>query len=573
MVLTNSATYVHFNSVVDQDPPPSSSSAAASSTGNLLASPHAPPQRFHGYRNNNVPSAVLHGFIPRVYGTPIEAAREATRAYQQGLSLSLSSEQQQKSRDSILASNLQGFVSRSKYLMAVQELLKEVVSVNDNKTGTENKNGISLSSKRTGDDVDEKTTGESAGGEETGGKAAAEGQEIQMKKARLVIMLDEVAGSGSARTYTSLALETISKQFRSLKDAIIGQIKAFSKYLGQEEPKLKFLDHNLRHGMVQQSNNAWRPQRGLPERAVTVLRAWLFDHFLHPYPKDSDKIMLAKQTGLTRSQVSNWFINARVRLWKPMVEEMYVEETKDQDKNNDSTKEKISPNVNQDEDSMPKSVGYIAKQEKIPVSEVPQNSFMNNNGHSSSISISVPLSASVSETGFSILGVSEFEGNMQGNPKKLRTDELLHSPELVPSMEMDADKVGEVRNDNISPRFRDEKEFPFFANNTNFIGGFGPYPICETGRFEAEEFTPSYSGNINGVSLTLGLPHCESFSVSATHQNFFPNQNIQIGRNVEMSEPNEFGASEPRTSPAAYNPINLQNQRRFLSQLLPDFVT
>lgn len=28
-------------------------------------------------------------------------------------------------------------------------------------------------------------------------------------------------------------------------------------------------------------------------------------------------------------QVSNWFINARVRLWKPMVEEMYMEETKD----------------------------------------------------------------------------------------------------------------------------------------------------------------------------------------------------------------------------------------------------
>lgn len=29
-------------------------------------------------------------------------------------------------------------------------------------------------------------------------------------------------------------------------------------------------------------------------------------------------------------QVSNWFINARVRLWKPMVEEMYHEEMKNQ---------------------------------------------------------------------------------------------------------------------------------------------------------------------------------------------------------------------------------------------------
>lgn len=29
---------------------------------------------------------------------------------------------------------------------------------------------------------------------------------------------------------------------------------------------------------------------------------------------------------MCNGQVSNWFINARVRLWKPMVEEMYKEE-------------------------------------------------------------------------------------------------------------------------------------------------------------------------------------------------------------------------------------------------------
>uniref|UniRef100_A0A7C8ZYL6 Homeobox domain-containing protein n=2 Tax=Opuntia streptacantha TaxID=393608 RepID=A0A7C8ZYL6_OPUST len=69
----------------------------------------------------------------------------------------------------------------------------------------------------------------------------------------------------------------------------------------------------------------WRPQRGLPERSVSVLRAWMFDNFLHPYPKDSEKHLLAIQSGLTRSQVSNWFINARVRLWKPLVEEMSAE--------------------------------------------------------------------------------------------------------------------------------------------------------------------------------------------------------------------------------------------------------
>lgn len=41
------------------------------------------------------------------------------------------------------------------------------------------------------------------------------------------------------------------------------------------------------------------------------------------YPTDTDKHLLAKQTGLSRNQVSNWFINARVRLWKPLVEEIH----------------------------------------------------------------------------------------------------------------------------------------------------------------------------------------------------------------------------------------------------------
>ncbi|KAJ6674216.1 HOMEOBOX PROTEIN ATH1 [Salix viminalis] len=78
--------------------------------------------------------------------------------------------------------------------------------------------------------------------------------------------------------------------------------------------QLKKNDHQL-----------WRPQRGLPERSVSVLRAWMFQNFLHPYPKDAEKHLLAVKSGLTRSQVSNWFINARVRLWKPMIEEMYAE--------------------------------------------------------------------------------------------------------------------------------------------------------------------------------------------------------------------------------------------------------
>ena len=112
----------------------------------------------------------------------------------------------------------------------------------------------------------------------------------------VISWFEQAAGIGSAKTYTALALQTISKQFRCLKDAILGQIRAASKSLGEEDSfggkiegsRLKFVDNQLRQqralqqlGMIQ--HNAWRPQRGLPERSVSVLRAWLFEHFLHPY--------------------------------------------------------------------------------------------------------------------------------------------------------------------------------------------------------------------------------------------------------------------------------------------------
>ncbi|XP_052173404.1 BEL1-like homeodomain protein 9 [Diospyros lotus] len=180
--------------------------------------------------------------------------------------------------------------------------------------------------------------------------------EHRRKKSRLISMLDEVyrrykyyyqqmqavvasfesvAGLSNAAPFANLALKAMSKHFRNLKNAITDQLQFTSKaqnYKKDENPGFGNPDNLYSQRPAQNSKflehqPVWRPQRGLPERAVTVLRAWLFDHFLHPYPTDTDKLMLARQTGLSRSQVSNWFINARVRLWKPMVEEMHMLET------------------------------------------------------------------------------------------------------------------------------------------------------------------------------------------------------------------------------------------------------
>ena len=43
----------------------------------------------------------------------------------------------------------------------------------------------------------------------------------------------------------------------------------------------------------------------------------------HPYPSEEQKKELAEQTGLTLSQVNNWFINARRRIVQPMIDQSH----------------------------------------------------------------------------------------------------------------------------------------------------------------------------------------------------------------------------------------------------------
>ncbi|GJN08988.1 hypothetical protein PR202_ga26952 [Eleusine coracana subsp. coracana] len=313
--------------------------------------------------------------------TQLLMASASAAQSQQGLSLSLGTQgvpmsmyqHQYRPAGMLLSPNHQSAASRnaqsniyiqnSRYLKAARELLDEVVNVKDaiKRKGDKNNQGNKDSGEcKDGEKNEEKTEHEGNSAPEL---TASERQDLQNKVSALMALLDQVdrkyrqyrhqmqiitssfdavAGSGAARPYTALALQTISRHFRSLRDAIGTQVQSLRRSLGDKDAsaqgggglsRLRYIDQHLRQqramqqfGMMQQPQHAWRPQRGLPESAVSVLRAWLFEHFLHPYPKDSEKLMLARQTGLSRGQVSNWFINARVRLWKPMIEEMYKEE-------------------------------------------------------------------------------------------------------------------------------------------------------------------------------------------------------------------------------------------------------
>ncbi|GFQ05495.1 bel1-like homeodomain protein 4 [Phtheirospermum japonicum] len=317
----------------------------------------------HPSNNTEIPGSVVEG-------------------QQQRLSLSLSPSLQQ------LAGGGGGGVTHSrqwsnilrdsKYAKAAQELLEEFCSV-----GRGQFRKIKPNYEPSGG-AGEGNAASSSSSKDRHSLSASDRLEHQRRKVKLLSMLDEVdrrynhyceqmqivvnsfemiMGFGAATPYTTLAHKAMSRHFRCLKEALTAQLKQSCELLGEkdagklgptkgETPRLRVLERSLRqqrvyHQMGMMEQEAWRPQRGLPERSVNALRAWLFEHFLNPYPSDADKQILARQTGLSRNQVSNWFINARVRLWKPMVEEMYQqeanEETEDQERDHTSSTTSTSP--------------------------------------------------------------------------------------------------------------------------------------------------------------------------------------------------------------------------------------
>ncbi|KAG9451863.1 hypothetical protein H6P81_004767 [Aristolochia fimbriata] len=249
-------------------------------------------------------------------------------------------------------------IQNSRYLKPAQDLLEEVICVSKGVEFQSNhKDGRLSTSGSEGKPMKYQNRDIASSSE----ASSAEKHDLWIKMTKLTDLLNEldcqyerychhleevvssfemVAGSGSAVSYTALARQAMYRHFSTLRNTIKAQLCLAKRSLSDDLPRihgglsqLSLLDHSTRQRNstlqqlgLSQTPQTWRPLRGLPEKSVIILRAWLFEHFLHPYPNDSEKLMLASQTGLTRNQVSNWFINARVRLWKPMIEEMYREE-------------------------------------------------------------------------------------------------------------------------------------------------------------------------------------------------------------------------------------------------------
>mmetsp|Transcript_20539 Transcript_20539/g.29730 ORF Transcript_20539/g.29730 Transcript_20539/m.29730 type:complete len:205 (-) Transcript_20539:68-682(-) len=62
-------------------------------------------------------------------------------------------------------------------------------------------------------------------------------------------------------------------------------------------------------------------RKRLSKEQKSVLHQWLKNNWHHPYPSDEDKEKLAKECGISVKRVNHWYINARVRIWRPVTHE------------------------------------------------------------------------------------------------------------------------------------------------------------------------------------------------------------------------------------------------------------
>ena len=63
-----------------------------------------------------------------------------------------------------------------------------------------------------------------------------------------------------------------------------------------------------------------RTRKNLSRESRAILNNWLTEHWNDPYPTQDEKLQLSREAKITIDQVNNWFINARVRLWRPKLQ-------------------------------------------------------------------------------------------------------------------------------------------------------------------------------------------------------------------------------------------------------------
>ncbi|GAU26973.1 hypothetical protein TSUD_06450 [Trifolium subterraneum] len=90
--------------------------------------------------------------------------------------------------------------------------------------------------------------------------------------------------------HAHFAVKTVDRLYKDLRERISNHILAmgsnFNSSWSEEDNEFSvetsFIQKQWALQQLKRKDQLWRPQRGLPEKSVSVLRDWMFQNFLHP---------------------------------------------------------------------------------------------------------------------------------------------------------------------------------------------------------------------------------------------------------------------------------------------------
>lgn len=121
-------------------------------------------------------------------------------------------------------------------------------------------------------------------------------------------------------TMTCIEAESTCNLFKKQIGSILnaGSIRSTAHvYTGDDSEMKARLKRKYTYEILTLNNEiSGRKKKGkLPSDATTVLKEWWTSNLVWPYPSEDAKKELETKTGLSATQINNWFINQRKRHW------------------------------------------------------------------------------------------------------------------------------------------------------------------------------------------------------------------------------------------------------------------
>lgn len=121
-------------------------------------------------------------------------------------------------------------------------------------------------------------------------------------------------------------VESMASKFCTLRGAILNSAltqssitDSVNQSVGQASDVLPAFEVDEQSTKPKKKRGSKSRRNYFDKRSTRILKEWLSQHLDDPYPNAAVKTELAERCGLTYDQIGHWFINSRMRIWRPML--------------------------------------------------------------------------------------------------------------------------------------------------------------------------------------------------------------------------------------------------------------